>query len=168
MTLGRQHTCSMTPDRCETTNQAACQPSRFSGVSATARWRFCLPRLHDDAVAQLVKQRNAPLRESEGGAEFAVIASGAVRDGDSQARRSPVLRSRMAWLPIKRAHMSATASASPRRRLYAERRKRLHGHDPWRQRACKTFGEKRTERLIFPRLDVAGGPVVEQAEAEQM
>ena len=32
MTLGRQHTCSMTPDSCETTNQTACQPSLFSGV----------------------------------------------------------------------------------------------------------------------------------------
>ncbi len=50
----------------------------------------------------------------------------------------------------------------------AERRQRFHRHDPWRQRAREVLREKRAERLVFPGLQVARRPVVEQRHAEQM
>ena len=38
--------------------------------------------------------------------------------------------------------------------------------DPRRNRRRKTLGEKRAERLVFPRLYVASRPVVQEAESE--
>ena len=56
--------------------------------------------------------------------------------------------------------------AHERRR--AERFERLERHDPWRDRRGEALGEKWTEWLVFPRLDVARRPVVQQAHAEHM
>src|SRR4051812_36781558 len=50
----------------------------------------------------------------------------------------------------------------------AERRERLHRHDPRRDRGGEALGEKRPERLVLPSLDVARRPVVEQHYAEDM
>ena len=50
---------------------------------------------------------------------------------------------------------------------HAERRECLERHDPGRDGAAEVLGEERPERLVLPGLDVAGGPVVEEAEAEE-
>jgi hypothetical protein len=47
---------------------------------------------------------------------------------------------------------------------HAERGECLCGDDPGRDGGEEVFGEERAERLIFPGLDIARGPVVEQAE----
>ena len=49
-----------------------------------------------------------------------------------------------------------------------ERRQRLHRHDPGRERGGEVLRQERAERLVFPGLDVARRPVVEQRDAEQM
>ena len=56
----------------------------------------------------------------------------------------------------------------PRESLGAERRQRLRRHHPGRNRGGEILAEERPERLIFPGLDVARRPVVEQAEAENV
>ncbi|RYF66813.1 MAG: hypothetical protein EOO22_20425, partial [Comamonadaceae bacterium] len=56
----------------------------------------------------------------------------------------------------------------PLERGCAKRRQRFHGHDPRRQRAREILGEERPERLVFPGLQIARRPVVEQAHAEQV
>ena len=50
----------------------------------------------------------------------------------------------------------------------SERRKSLHRHDERRDRCREILCEERPERLVFPRLDVAGGPVVDETEAEDL
>ena len=37
---------------------------------------------------------------------------------------------------------------------------RFHGHDPRRNARAKIFRQKRTERLVFPSLNVARAPIV--------
>ena len=56
----------------------------------------------------------------------------------------------------------------PRISRGAERRQRLCGHHPRRDRGAEILAEERPERLIFPGLDVARRPVVEQAIAEHV
>ena len=56
----------------------------------------------------------------------------------------------------------------PREGRGAEWRQRLRGHHPRRNRGGEILAEEWAERLILPGLDVARGPVVEQAEAENM
>ena len=43
-----------------------------------------------------------------------------------------------------------------------------HGSDPGGDGGGEAFSEEGAERLVFPRLDVAGRPVVEEAYAEDM
>lgn len=43
-----------------------------------------------------------------------------------------------------------------------------HGSDPGGDGGGEAFGEEGAERLVFPGLDVAGRPVVEEADAEDM
>ena len=57
--------------------------------------------------------------------------------------------------------------STARERRAAERRKRLERHDPGRHRGGEALRQKRPERLILPRLDVAGGPVVEEAQSRR-
>src|SRR5215467_7484924 len=45
---------------------------------------------------------------------------------------------------------------------------RLERDDPWRDGGCKTLGQERSQRLVFPCLHVACGPVVEQYQAEDV
>src|SRR5580700_9079755 len=47
-----------------------------------------------------------------------------------------------------------------------ERRQRLRGYHPWRDRGAEILAEERPERLIFPALEVARRPVVEQGRAK--
>ena len=56
----------------------------------------------------------------------------------------------------------------PLERGHAKRRQRLHGHDPGRDGGGKALGQERSQRLIFPGLNVARRPVVEQAQAEDV
>ena len=49
-----------------------------------------------------------------------------------------------------------------------ERLEGIHRHDPGRHGRGEVLREERTERLVFPRLDVARRPVVHEAEAEQV
>src|SRR5262249_10256191 len=52
----------------------------------------------------------------------------------------------------------------PRRLRRPERRQRFGGDDPRRDGGEKALAEEWTQRLVFPRLDVARGPIVQQAE----
>jgi hypothetical protein len=56
----------------------------------------------------------------------------------------------------------------PRERCDAKRRQGFPRHHPGRYRGGEIFSEERSERLIFPTLDVARRPVVQKAEAENM
>src|SRR6185369_4319237 len=56
----------------------------------------------------------------------------------------------------------------PRRHRCAERRKRVGTDDPRRNTGQEILGQERPERLIFPRLQVARGPVVEKAISRNM
>src|SRR5437588_4832075 len=47
----------------------------------------------------------------------------------------------------------------------AKRLQRLWGHNPGRNRSREVFGQKRAQRLVFPGLDIACGPVVKKAIA---
>ena len=53
-----------------------------------------------------------------------------------------------------------------RRAMHAERLQRLARHDPRADRGRERLGLERPERHIFPLLDVARAPVVQQHEAE--
>ncbi len=50
----------------------------------------------------------------------------------------------------------------------AEGLERLERHDPRRHSRCEALGEERPERLVFPGLDIARRPVVEEHDAEDM
>jgi hypothetical protein len=43
-----------------------------------------------------------------------------------------------------------------------------HWGDPGGDRGGEAFGKEGAEGLVLPRLDVAGGPVVEEADAEEV
>ena len=49
-----------------------------------------------------------------------------------------------------------------------ERRQGLRRDDPGRDGAGEVLGQERTERLVFPRLDVACRPIVQQAVARNV
>src|SRR3954467_12065788 len=53
-------------------------------------------------------------------------------------------------------------------RLAAKRLERFERDDPWRHRSRKALGEEWAERLVFPRLQVARRPVIEQHDAEDV
>src|SRR5262245_1684686 len=55
-------------------------------------------------------------------------------------------------------------SRGPRGLRRAERRERFWSDDPGRDGGEKALAQERAERLGFPPLDVARGPIVEQAE----
>src|SRR6266511_1425813 len=59
-------------------------------------------------------------------------------------------------------------SRGPRRLRRAERRERFGSDDPGRDGGQKALAQERAERLVFPPLDVARGPVVEQAESRDV
>ena len=50
----------------------------------------------------------------------------------------------------------------------AEWRQGFHGHDPGRDGAGEIFGQERTQRLVFPGLQIARRPVVEQHQAKRV
>src|SRR5712671_334202 len=56
----------------------------------------------------------------------------------------------------------------PEERRNPIRLQRLPRHDPRRDARRKVLGQKRSEWLILPRLDVPRGPIVHQAYSEQM
>ena len=56
----------------------------------------------------------------------------------------------------------------PGRLRGTEWRQRLSRHHPGRNAGGKTLRQKRTQRLVFPRLQVPRRPVIEQAEASDM
>ena len=69
---------------------------------------------------------------------------------------------------IRRVEKIAIAAPGRRRAALAatsERRQRLRRDHPRRDGGAKALAEERSERLIFPGLDVARRPVVQQAEA---
>src|SRR5690625_2339132 len=55
-----------------------------------------------------------------------------------------------------------------RRRWHAHGLERLDRHDPRRHRRGERLTQKRAERYIFPRLDIARRPIVDQTYAEQV
>ena len=55
-----------------------------------------------------------------------------------------------------------------RRLRQAKRRERLGSDHPGRDGAMEALCKKRPQRLIFPRLEIARRPVVEQAETRDM
>src|SRR5262249_51181121 len=50
----------------------------------------------------------------------------------------------------------------------AKRLQRLQRYDPRRNGRGEILGQKRAERLIFPSLDVAGAPVINQYQTEDV
>src|SRR5262249_40526106 len=56
-------------------------------------------------------------------------------------------------------------AVGPRRPRGAGRSQRLGRDPPWRDAGAEALAEERTERLVFPSLDVARRPIVEEAEA---
>ena len=56
----------------------------------------------------------------------------------------------------------------PRRLRHPKRRQRLGSDDPGRDGGQKALAEEGAERLVFPRLDVARRPIVQQAEARDV
>ena len=56
----------------------------------------------------------------------------------------------------------------PRKRRDTERRQRLLRHHPGRDGGGEILAQERPERLVFPALDIARRPVIEQAEAENV
>lgn len=50
----------------------------------------------------------------------------------------------------------------------AEGRQGLEGDDPGGERRGEVLGEERPQGLVFPRLDVAGRPVVEEGDPEEL
>ena len=64
---------------------------------------------------------------------------------------------------------SGCGSPSGRRRSrHPVRTERLQRHDPRRHRRREALPQERAQRLVLPPLHVAGGPVVQQAHAEQV
>src|SRR5262245_33205167 len=59
-------------------------------------------------------------------------------------------------------------ASRPGRRRHPEWRQRLLRHHPGRDRGGEILAQERPERLIFPALDIARRPVVEEAEAEDV
>src|SRR5262249_56436521 len=55
-----------------------------------------------------------------------------------------------------------------RRLRRPERRRGFGSDDPRRDGGEKAFAEEWTQRLVFPRLDVARGPIVQQAESRDV
>src|SRR4051812_43329595 len=53
-------------------------------------------------------------------------------------------------------------------RLAAKRLECFQRDDPWRHRSRKALREEWAERLVFPRLDIARRPVIEQHDAENV
>src|SRR3982751_2121016 len=53
-------------------------------------------------------------------------------------------------------------------RLAAKRLECFQRDDPWRHRSRKALGEEWAERLVFPCLQVARRPVVEQDDTEDV
>src|SRR5215472_3653868 len=53
----------------------------------------------------------------------------------------------------------------PRRLRRPKRRQRFGSDDPRRDSGEKAFTEEWAQRLVFPRLNVARGPIVQQAES---
>src|SRR5689334_14089873 len=51
---------------------------------------------------------------------------------------------------------------------FSKRLESLHGDNPGRNAGAEIFGQKRTERLIFPSLHVAGAPIVHQDKTENV
>src|SRR5262245_27395658 len=56
----------------------------------------------------------------------------------------------------------------PRRLRRPKRRQRFGSDDPRRDSGEKAFAEEWAQRLVFPRLDVARGPIVQQAESRDV
>src|SRR6476646_5552555 len=59
-------------------------------------------------------------------------------------------------------------SRGPARLRHAERGQRFRGDHPGRDGCEKAFAEEGAERLVFPALNVARGPIVEQAKPGDM
>src|ERR1051325_8744550 len=59
-------------------------------------------------------------------------------------------------------------AVAARRRRNAEGLEGFGGHDPRRDGRGKALGQEWAERLVLPRLDVARGPVVDDAVAEDV
>src|ERR1017187_1956042 len=54
------------------------------------------------------------------------------------------------------------------RKRFAKRLERIKCHDPRRNARAKVFGQERTERLVFPRLNIACAPIVHQHHAKDV
>src|SRR5690349_3367070 len=50
----------------------------------------------------------------------------------------------------------------------AEWLERFPRDNPWRDRCRKILGEEGAQRLVFPRLNVARGPVIEEADSDEV
>ena len=114
----------------------------------------------------------------EGPVEVSQVRSADDVRGFAQLRASARSRARpRAADRSRRAHARCSASrygsgagspCGPRERRRAKRLERVERDHPRRDRRREALGEKRTERLVFPRLDVARRPVVQQAHAEHV
>ena len=80
-------------------------------------------------------------------------------------------------LHIQRAALPVGVAAQIRQRLWifgragescAIGRQRFQRHHPGRDAGSEVLREEGTERLVFPGLHIAGGPVVQQAQAEDV
>ena len=89
-----------------------------------------------------------------------LMLAGAWRRPRARRRRAPDRNSAASPAEIIQRHRLL------RRALQAERLQRLARHHPRADRGRERFCQERTERHIFPLLDVARAPVVEQHEAE--
>ena len=84
----------------------------------------------------------------------------------SRASPRPRCRTRpSARSPGASRYGSGGGSSAGRVQRHAKRLQRLERDDPRRDRGREVLREERPERLVLPRLDVARGPVVQQARA---
>src|SRR5436305_1023494 len=81
---------------------------------------------------------------------------------------TPALAPKAPARPLSAPRIRRGRPAWPRRHRLAKWRERLRAHYPRADAGQEILREERSKRLIFPRLDVARRPVIEQAETGDM
>ena len=69
---------------------------------------------------------------------------------------------------IVRSRANRATAPDPAPAAVSERFERFQRHDPRRDAGAEIFRQKRTERLVFPRLNIARAPVVHQDQAKNV
>src|SRR5712671_60857 len=77
--------------------------------------------------------------------------------GDGEAARALILLVEEIW-------QGPRVALGARKGSRAKGCQRVQAHDPWRYRGREVLGKEGTEGLVLPALDVAGRPIVHEAE----